>query len=138
MKKLQISKTLVSPEIILSPDDNIFVIRGNSSPEDVRELYYPVIEWVKIFIDDVLDGAFPAFNNENPLKFQIDLFYFNSSSAKFLYDIIMDLKRLHDSGLPVIVEWHYDEEDSDMKEAGLDISILAEMEFTFIPKTDLE
>jgi hypothetical protein len=136
MQKLQISKTSVSPEITLSPDDNIFVIRGNSSPEDVRELYYPVIEWIKIFIDDVLDGAFPAFNNENPLKFQIDLTYFNSSSAKFLYDIIMELQRLSASSIPLIVEWYYNKEDTDMKDAGLDFSLLADMEFTFIPKTD--
>jgi histidinol phosphatase-like PHP family hydrolase len=36
--------------------------------------------------------------------------------------------------LPVKVEWYYDEEDSDMKEAGADISLLVGMEFTYIPK----
>ena len=30
----------------------------------------------------------------------------------------MELKRLPRSGIPVTVEWFYDEEDIDMKEAG--------------------
>jgi len=48
------------------------------------------------------------------------------------------LKRLDSSGYPVKVEWYYDEEDSDMKEAGADISMLVEMEFDLIPKSPHE
>jgi hypothetical protein len=44
------------------------------------------------------------------------------------------LKRLIPLGIPVIVEWFYDEEDIDLKEGGMDIALLAEMEFLFIPK----
>jgi hypothetical protein len=32
------------------------------------------------------------------------------------------------------VEWYYDEEDLDQKEAGADIALLAGMEFIFIAK----
>lgn len=134
MQKLHISKSLSSPEIILSPGDKKFVIRGISSPEDVREFYYPVIEWIKNYIDALLKDSHPGYNSTSPLKFQIDLSYFNSSSAKFLYDIIMELKRLYEARIPVVIEWQYDEDDSDMKEAGLDISYLADMEFTYVAK----
>jgi hypothetical protein len=65
---------------------------------------------------------------------QADLEYFNSSSAKFFYDIFSELKRLGTNNIPVIVEWFYDEEDIDQKEAGLDIALLVEMEFVFVPK----
>lgn len=135
MQKLEIAGTVTTPEIILAPEDNLFRIRGNSAPEDVRELYYPIIEWIKLFTDDILEGVITDYNEENPFKFQIDLEYFNSSSAKFLYDILFELLRLHQAGVPVIVEWYYDKEDHDMKEAGKDISALADMEFTFIAKT---
>lgn len=134
MPNLYIEKTDNTPEINFSPEENIFLIQGTSSPEDVRALYYPVIEWVRIFIDDILNGEYKNFHKNNPLKFRIDMAYFNSSSAKFFYDIFCDLKKVSDAEIPVDIEWYYDEEDNDMKEAGVDISQLAGLEFTFIPK----
>jgi hypothetical protein len=134
MKRLYIEPTSISPEIHFSPDENIFLIKGNSSPEDVRAMYYPVIEWIKVFIDDVIEGEYKIFTAENPLRFQTDLEYFNSSSAKFFYDIFTELNRLQGSNIPVVVEWFYDAEDIDSKEAGSDIASLVGMEFTFVPK----
>jgi hypothetical protein len=134
MKQLFVKQTATTPEINFSPDENIFIIRGNSSPEDVRAMYYPVIEWIKIFVDDVIEGEYNNFSSENPVKLQVDLDYFNSSSAKFLYDIFSELKRLIDNKKTVVVEWFYDEIDSDHKEAGMDIALLVEMEFIYIPK----
>jgi hypothetical protein len=134
MQKLIIEPTVITPGIRFSPDENVFYIRGKSSPEDVRALYYPVIEWIKEFTGEVLKGGYKIYNNENPLRFQIDLTYFNSSSAKFFFDILIELKKLQAAGLPVKVEWYYEEDDSDMKEAGADISLLVEMEFAYIEK----
>ncbi len=136
MQKLSIRPTPLSPEIYFSPEENILLIRGTSSPEDVRALYYPVIEWIKSYVDYILARDTTSFSSETPLKFQVDLFYFNSSSAKFLYDIFMELKRLSSSGNIVNVEWYHDDEDIDMKEAGSDIAFLAEMDFTYISKHD--
>lgn len=124
----------MTPEIKFSPDENQFLISGTSSPEDVRALYYPVIEWMKVFADDALSGAYKIFNEENPVKFQIDLTYFNSSSAKFLFDILTELKRLPVAGIPIKVYWIYEEEDTDMKEAGSDIAFLVGMEFIYVEK----
>ena len=134
MQRLYIEKTENTPEINFSPDENIFIIKGTSSPEDVRAMYYPVIEWLKIFVDDVIDGEYENFSSEKALILTADLAYFNSSSAKFFYDIFTELKRLIDNNIRVMVEWFYDEEDSDQKEAGSDISLLVEMDFVFIPK----
>ena len=134
MQRLYFEKTENTPEINFSPDENIFFIKGTSSPEDVRAIYYPVIEWLKIFIDDVIDGEYTNFSSEKALIMQTDLAYFNSSSAKFFYDIFNELKRLSENNVRVIVEWFYDEEDLDQKDAGSDIALMVEMEFSFIPK----
>lgn len=134
MKKLYIIPTAATPEINFSPEENIFKIRGVSSPEDVRSTFYPVIEWLTVFINDILEGKARYFSPENPLRFQVDLAYFNSSSAKFLFDIFSELKRLSASDTPVIVEWFYNKEDIDMKEAGSDIALLTGMEFCYVPK----
>jgi SiaC family regulatory phosphoprotein len=134
MQRLYIERTENTPEINFSPDENIFFIKGTSSPEDVRAMYYPVIEWLKIFIDDIIDGEYTNFSSEKALIMQTDLAYFNSSSAKFFYDIFIELKRLSENNVRVIVEWFYDEEDLDQKDAGSDIALMVEMEFSFIPK----
>lgn len=135
MQKLYISQTKSTPEILLSPEENIFFIRGISSPEDVRAMYYPVTEWIKTFVDDILEEGKTSYSPDSPLKFQVDLAYFNSSSAKFLFDIFSELKRLIPSGIPIIVEWFYAEGDIDLKDAGTEIALLAGMEFSCILKT---
>jgi hypothetical protein len=134
MRRLFIEKTELSPEIHFSPDQNIFIIRGNSAPEDVRALYYPVIEWTRAFVDEVISGGTRKYSKENAFVIQIDLLYFNSSSAKFLFDIFIELKRLSINNIPVIIEWLFDEDDLDQEEAGQDIAFLVEMEFVYISK----
>ena len=136
LQELHISPTSGSPEVHFSPSENIFLIRGISTPEDVRAMYYPVIEWIRNYISLLIqtEPSKKIYTQINPLKFKVDLEYFNSSSAKFLYDIFMELQRLIPLGVPFIVEWLYDKEDIDLKEAGSDIALLAGMEFIFVPK----
>jgi hypothetical protein len=134
MQKLYFSPGINTPEIHFSPDENIFMIKGRSAPEDVRAIYYPVIEHIRSFVNSIVNGEITYYNSENPLVFQVDLNYFNSSSAKFIYDIFCELKKLPPSGIPISVEWIHDEEDTDMRDAGSDIALLAGMEFIYISK----
>jgi hypothetical protein len=134
MEKLYIRPTATTPEVNFSPRDKTFFIRGISSPEDVRAMYYPVIEWIKEYINELVVTKESDYTPEYPLKFTTELAYFNSSSAKFLYDIFMEIKRLIPHGIPFVVEWIYEEEDIDLKEAGADIALLTEMDFTYISK----
>jgi len=131
MKGLYIEPTKITPEINFSPDDNIFAIRGYSSPEDVRALYYPVIEWLEIFIQDIIDGEY-NFSPSNPMRFEFYLPYFNSSSAKFIFDILIDLRKLEERGIPVVVVWHYDIDDLEQREAGEEMSELAGINFNYV------
>ena len=131
MKGLYIEPTKITPEINFSPDDNIFAIRGYSSPEDVRALYYPVIEWLEIFIQDIIDGEY-NFSPSNPMRFEFYLPYFNSSSAKFIFDILIDLRKLEERGIPVVVVWHYDIDDLEQREAGEEMSKLAGINFNYV------
>lgn len=132
MQKLYISPTRNTPEINFSPEENLFIIRGTSSPEDVRAMYYPVIEWFKAFGIKIRDNK--TSQPDGPLTLKMDLSYFNSSSAKFIYDILVELKDIAASGLPVVIEWHYEYGDSDLRDAGEDISNIAEIPFTFVEK----
>jgi hypothetical protein len=134
MERLYFGPTKNTPEILLSIEENIFSISGNSRPEDVRLLYYPVIDWLKILVDNMLNGNHYKFSAENPFKMKIDLSYFNSSSAKFLFDIFSEIKLMSSSGIPVIVEWYYDNDDPELKEAGEDMAVMSEMTFKYVGK----
>lgn len=134
MQKLYIAPTRNSPEIIFSPEENNFIISGTSAPEDVRALYYPVIAWFKEFSKELSEKEELTFTIHNPLRFRIDLKYFNSSSAKFLFDILVELKNLITSGTPTIVIWYFEKDDPDLKEAGKDMSDIAGMKFEFNEK----
>ncbi len=133
MKSLKIKATEYTPEIVLSPDENLFVISGRSSPEDVRGLYYPVIEWMEEYAF-ALKKENP-YTEEKPLLLKFDLEYFNSSSAKFLFDIFNVLKELKEEGIPIDIEWYYEEEDVDLREAGEDMALLSSLPFRYCPKT---
>jgi hypothetical protein len=124
--------TETTPDIYFSPDENRFEIRGKSAPEDVRGLYYPVVGWMTSFVAWVRETN--QYTDARPLVFKVDLEYFNSSSAKFLFDIFNQLKDINNDGIPVIIEWHYDAEDTDLREAGEDLSLICEIEFSYCPK----
>jgi len=134
MRKLHLNPTGLTPGILLDPDQNRYIIRGNSRPEDVRELYFPVIEWLADFRKLLLSDDHSGFTEENPFVMQFDLVYFNSSTAKFLFDIIHEFRQMKECGIPIAIIWHYDEEDIDMKEAGENLSYLAELEFIYLKK----
>ena len=72
------------------------------------------------------------FSKENPLLFKVKMDYFNSSSAKFMFDIFEQLNSIHERGLPVNIKWYFDKEDDDMREAGEEMQDLVDMEFHFI------
>jgi hypothetical protein len=133
MKSLKIKAESSKPEIILSPEENIFSISGKSAPEDVRELFYPVIDWLTAFAGEIKTSN--PYTDTKPLLFKVDLAYFNSSSAKFLYDIFTILKEIREKEIPVTVEWHYDDEDIDLKEAGEDMALLSGLEFKYCTKS---
>lgn len=59
--------------------------------------------------------------------------YFNTSSAKCIFDLFKVLKDYQRKGCNVIVNWHYDEEDEDMREIGEDYEALLGIEFSFVP-----
>jgi hypothetical protein len=42
---------------------------------------------------------------------------------------------MSNDGIPVEIEWYYDEEDEDLREAGEDLALLAELKFSYFPKT---
>lgn len=123
MEELIIEATDETPYIHLNPITNQLFFSGKSLPEDVRNFYSPVLEWIDKFISTHRDNA--------TVEFKMD--YFNTASSKIILDILLKLETIHLEGNPLIVKWLYKSKDIDMKEAGDEYAEIVEIPFNHIP-----
>lgn len=132
MNSIYIEATAKSPKVILDIEKNIFQIEGNSRPENVRDFYYPILDTLKEYFETLLQRKLQENFEEFPIKFNFKLEYFNSSSAKFLSDILVIIRKYADLGFNIKVYWYFDEGDDDMKEVGEDFSDMITYPFNYI------
>lgn len=127
MDSLIIEATEDSPKVHFDTTSNRFTISGESRPENAGKFYTPVINWI-VQYEESLTGK----KDITTLVFVFKLDYFNSTSAKYIMDILLVLKKFVDDGYKVNVEWHYDKRDDDMLDAGNEFSDTVEMPFEYI------
>jgi hypothetical protein len=130
MRKLIIEKTANSPKVILDPDKKIFEISGESRPPDVGTFYGEILRWM----DDYTTHLYRSQESKDPVVFNFDLEYFNSSSAKYILDFSKQIASVRSKGKNVEVKWHYEKDDADMLEVGREMSRMAKLPFEFIEK----
>jgi len=130
MESLIIKETTSTPKIIFDPGCNIFEIKGCSRPEDVRSFYLPLITWIEKFRDTALTVEIEKHAND-PVVFIFQLDYFNSSSAKFILDILLLINQMHKKGLNLKIEWVHLKNDDDMLEVGKELSEVVDFPFEY-------
>jgi hypothetical protein len=108
MEPINIEPSVKTPKISFDDGSGALEIEGRSIPENSTEFYKPVFEWLDAYIDA------PSANTEFAFKLE----YFNTSSSKCILDVLRKLEKLHVNGNKVVVNWFYEEDDEDMKEAG--------------------
>ncbi len=128
MRKLIIDQTNNSPMVILDPEKKIYQISGESRPPDVREFYDQVISW----LDDFSAYLAKSNNMKEPVVFNFNFEYFNSSSGKLILDICKNLGALRSKGFNVTVNWLFEKEDVDMLEVGKEMSKIVKFPFEFV------
>lgn len=128
MRKLIIEQKPSSPKVILDPEKKIYLISGESRPPDVREFYGQILEW----LEDFSSYLIKADDKREPVTFNFNFEYFNSSSGKLILDICKILARLRSKGINITVNWHFDGDDDDMLEAGKEMSRIVKFPFEFV------
>ena len=88
-------------------------ISGESYLDDTAEFYEPIINWIKEYIEKV----------NKPLRFNFNLDYFNSSSYKRLYEILILLKDYELMGGQVSVNWYFSEDEHELVEEVDDLKV---------------
>ena len=133
MEKLIIEPTLNSPRVILDPEKNQFEFSGESRPENVRNFYLPVLEWLDKYAAELTDQG--ASKRNAGIEFKFSLEYFNSTSAKYILDVFKAINVLQTLGIKIQVNWLYEEDDEDMLEVGMEMARMSKLSFEYV-KTD--
>jgi hypothetical protein len=109
MQNLEIPATARTPAVTFDFGQHHLKLIGESYPEDVTEFYNPIFK--------ALD-AYLATLNQGKCRFDFELIYLNSSSAKAIMMLMDKLDAAAANGASVDVFWYYDREDDTMQELG--------------------
>jgi|SRR5690554_2416116 len=122
MEKLTIEGTPKTPTIKFDPETGKLLIQGRSIPENSIEFYKPLVD----LLEDYADSPKELTNVDIVLE------YFNTSSSKCILDVFKKLEKIKAEGNEVKVNWHYEEDDEDMLEAGEDYQAIINIPFKMI------
>ena len=122
MEIMRLAGTDESPDVILDKSTNEFKFEGKSLPEDVREFYTPIHQWIDDYVLEPNDNTVVEFNME----------YFNSASSKQILDVLERFAVLAENGKAISVKWYFSEDDEDMEDAGESYADIVEVPFELI------
>ena len=109
MEKLEVPATPRTPEVSFDFARHHLRLAGESYPEDVTAFYNPLFDALRTYLDGLSTGA---------CRFDFELIYFNSSSAKAIMMLMEMLDEAAASSASIQVHWFYDPEDETMHELG--------------------
>ncbi len=122
-----------TPLLDLNHSNHTLVFEGDSRPEDVQKFFNPVLEWLDNYANYVY---FLKDKSSSPIEINCNFKfeYFNSSSAKYIMDIIVKLGEIQSAAdsIKLNVNWYYDEMDEDMEEAGEEFADMVGVKFNMV------
>lgn len=121
MKVLKIKDSDSENEVVLDGDRGIFEFTGRFLPQNTREFFEPIFDWLEEYKKKP--------HLKSVLIFKMD--YFNTSSSKKFLDILLLFQEIHLKGNAVEVEWYHQSDDIDLKDAGHGYAELVELPFIF-------
>ena len=132
MNSLIIKATDDSPGVVFDTSSNRFTIAGESRPENAGKFYTPIINWVSD-LEETLRKQKEETKENSKLVFVFKLDYFNSTSAKYIVDMLLSLKKIAKQGHIIGIEWHYDKRGDDMLDAGKEFADMVGLKFDLVP-----
>ena len=106
-----------TPEIKFDPENNFFIIKGRSLPEDANNFYAPYKSWLKNYFRGSID--------ESEFILQID--YFNSKSSHMILEMMYIIRDSINEGNKINIIWRYQEDDDEMMTVGEEIQTIIEV-----------
>lgn len=121
--KTHIEEREDSPGVLMDLDKKQIIIEGPSFPEDAVEIYKPVLKWLSEN-EESLDKVNCIF----------DYTILSSASNKMVFEILVKLENMKQSGKDVSVKWFYSSYDEDMLDEGKGFKDNLDIPFEIIEK----
>lgn len=102
-----------TPHVEFDFQSGHLVMKGESYPEDAAAFFGPILQAVRDFVSSHGGGT---------VTLDLEMSYFNSSSAKALMNLFLILEKAAQQGLAVTINWHYHADDDTMLESGEDFA----------------
>ena len=125
MKALKIEGAIDTPEIYFDPTTNIFSVSGISHPENAKEFYQDIVDWLDDFYEEIKD------KQDSKIIVDFNFKYINSASYKYLREVMKRIANFQNNGIKVEVIWNYHEEDEDLLNEGMVLFELPEINLKY-------
>ncbi len=122
MQKLKIEATTSTPAISFDSENGILEIKGESYPENTKEFYKPVFEWLENFLKTSTDK----------ISVNLHISYLNTSSLKAMMTFFDILEHAFEKGREVEVNWYYNPENEVALEVGEEFEEDVEFPFNIV------
>jgi hypothetical protein len=109
-----------TPWINMEPG-RIFIM-GRSIPENPGDFYRPVYKWISDYAASHIEKS----------KIDLGFEYINTSSTKWIFNILKELSVMPDVSENIKVDWYYEQGDEDMCELGFILRSLIECPFILV------
>ena len=113
MQNIVVAPTERSPAVDFAFDRGQLRLSGESYPEDAASFFGPLLQALRDYVAGPLG---------QDIVMDLELAYFNSSSAKALMNMFQVLEDTAAGGTTVTVNWHYRHNDDAMEEFGEDFA----------------
>lgn len=113
MDKILIEATERTPHVEFDFSARHLSMKGESYPEDAAAFFGPILHAAREFVGT---------GGTQPVTLDLQMSYFNSSSAKALMNLFLTLEKAAQQGMPVTINWWYHEDDDTILESGEDFA----------------
>jgi hypothetical protein len=112
-----------APEVLLDPNTGVISFSGQCYIDNADKFFSPIFNWVDGFLQ----------TPQPKIKFEMRLEYFNTSSAKCLWELLIRLERYHKAtGADVTVTWFFDKDDENTWELFEDFKVEVDLPFIHV------
>ena len=120
--RISIEGTPKTPTLSFDDAAGVLTIKGRSIPENSIEFYKPLVDSLERYARRPAGETFVS----------VYLSSLDKASFGALLQVFRKLEAIHKGGSAVTINWHYEQDDEDMLEAGEDYQAIISVPFKMI------
>jgi hypothetical protein len=122
LKDLILKGDKFTPNVNFNAKNGELLVEGYSIPEDARHFYIDLINWTKSYFE----------TNPQKVVLTFNYIYFNSSSSKYIFELLKIFQNAKENNCDVTIKWCYEEDDEDLYDSGQTYLQLTNLPFEFV------